>query len=147
MTPELYAWLEQLHGLLGVLGAALILHPVVTLRTAKRPSRWTQFTADLGAALWVAPFVIGWQIYPSYRHHIKPRLWVEQHQVALSFESKEHLAFLATTLAVAGALTLRAGSRERELVRLAHALFLTAWGCGAVTAILGVHVSSAAHLP
>ena len=82
----------------------------------------------------MVPFLIGWQIYPSYRQHIKPHLWVEQHEVALRFESKEHLAFLATALAVAGALTLRAGYRDRELVRLAHALLLTAWGCGVLTA-------------
>jgi len=144
MTPLLYMWLERVHGILAVLGLAVLLHPVVSLRHAKLRSRWTQWTADLGAGLLLAPFVIGWQIYPSYRQHIKPRLWLEQHDTALRFESKEHLALLATTLAVSGALALRASQGDRGLIRLAHALLVTAWGCGLVTALLGIHVSSMA---
>lgn len=142
MTPLLYSMLERVHGILGVLGLAVLLHPVVTLRRAKIRSRWTQWSADVGAGLLLTPFVIGWLIYPSYRQHIKTRLWLEHHGTALRFESKEHLALLATSLAVAGALTLRASQGDRALVQLAHALLVTAWGCGAVTAMLGIHVAS-----
>jgi hypothetical protein len=144
MTPLLYAGLERAHGILAVLGLAVLLHPVMTLRRAEIRSRWTQWSADLGAGLLLAPFVIGWQIYPSYRQHIKPRLWLEHHETALRFESKEHLALLATSLAVSGALTLRASQGHRALIQLAHALLVTAWGCGAVTAMLGIHVASMA---
>ena len=147
MSPSFFALVERIHGHLAVLGLAVLLHPVITLRRAKPPSRWTQLTADLGAGLLVFPFFIGWPIYPSYRQHIKPTLWFEQPEVALRFESKEHLAALATALAVSGALTLRAGKASQALVKIAHALLLTAWGCGVVTALLGIHVASLTNLP
>lgn len=145
MDPELYGLLVRVHGHVAVLGLAVLLHPVIQLRTRRGLSRWTRFTADLGALLTAAPFALGWALYPAYRSHVKPSLWMGRLPVALAFESKEHLALLSVAFAVSGALTLRLAGRTPEGRQTAWALLLAGWGCGALAAALGIWVSAVAQ--
>lgn len=141
----LYALLERLHGHLGWLGLAVLLHPVVALGRVQKVTWRMQLTADLGAALLLAPFFLGAVIYPTYRSGVKPGLRLTDPAVAIAFESKEHLAVFAVALALAGALTLRGAGGSAAGRRAGRALCAAAWLCGAVTGILGVWVASHAH--
>ena len=111
MSPELFALLERIHGHLAVLGLALLLHPVITLRTRRGLNWRTHLTAELGAALLAIPFAIGWAIYPAYRTHVKPSLFAAESPAFHAFETKEHLAAMAVFLAVGGAVALRAAGK------------------------------------
>lgn len=145
MTGETFALLASLHGHLAVLGTALLFHPVVTLRTRRGLGRWTRFSADLAAAMLLAPFALGWVIYPAYRASVKPGLYAGSPADALLFESKEHLATMAVALAVSGALVLHAAGARESGRKAAWSLLLAAWLCAAGTIALGITVASRAH--
>ncbi len=145
MTPELFAWLERLHGHVAMLGLAVLLHPIVTLRRRRGLTPWMVRTADLGALLLAAPFALGWALYPTYRASVKPALWLESQGAVLRFESKEHLAAMAMGLAVGGALTLRVSGRHPAGREAAWMLLLCGWALALVTAGLGLYVSGVAH--
>jgi hypothetical protein len=142
MTPDTFALLERMHGHAAVLGLAVLLHPVVTLRRRKALTLWSVRTADLGALLIAMPWVAGWWLYPTYRLDVKPGLWAEHRQIALLFETKEHLAALTLFLVVSGAITLRAAGNTASGRRTAWTLLACAWVAGAMTGGLGVFVSS-----
>lgn len=145
MSPgQLFALVERLHGHLAVLGLAVLLHPVITLRTRPGLALWTRRTADLGALLLLVPFAMGWWIYPAYRSEPKLRLYALGDPAWLWFESKEHLAAFAVGLAVAGALTLHVDGRTARGRRAAWAMLLAGWVCGALTAVLGIVVAARA---
>lgn len=141
----LFGLVERLHGHLGVLGLAMLLHPVITLPRRPRLTPWTVRTAEIAAAMLTATFALGWWIYPAYRADVKPSLLRDAPFVALRFESKEHLAFCAAALAVGGAIALRRVGGTRDGRRLAWALLLSAWVCGVLTAGLGIFVASIAQ--
>lgn len=136
MTRGLYALLVPLHGMLGALMLALLVHPVVLLgrstTRALRVARWA-------AVLVVMQNVLGWALYPSYRAAIKPRLRVEAASAALVFETKEHLAFFCLVLVVGGVAMLQAGG-DAKSARLLLGLGLL---MGLVAASLGVRVVAA----
>lgn len=146
MTPDvLYAVLERVHGHLALLGLAVLLHPVVALGRARRVTWRMQLTADLGAALLVVPFLVGNVIYPTYRSGVKPELLAHAPAAASAFETKEHLAVFAVSLAVAGALTLRMAGQLENGRRAGRSLCAAAWVCGVLTGVLGIWVSGHAH--
>lgn len=142
MSPEAFALWERIHGHVAVLGLALVLHPVITLWTRRGLNWRTHLTAELGAALLVLPFAIGWWIYPTYRAHVKPELFARTHPAFHAFETKEHLAAMAVFLAVAGAGTLRFAGRSEAGRRAAWWLLLASVGLGAVTGGLGIWIAS-----
>ncbi len=144
MEPHSYALLQRVHGYLGLLGLALLLHPVLRLRTPGPVGRWTRRTAELSAGLLLAPFLLGLWLYADYRAHVKPALWQAAPQTVLAFEVKEHLAFFAVVLALAGALALRPGGGEPGR-RVARTLLAVGALCAAITVVLGMVVASAAH--
>lgn len=136
MTRALYALLVPLHGMLGALTLALLVHPVVFLgRSAARARR----VALAAAALVVTQNALGWALYPSYRAAIKPRLQVEAPAAALVFETKEHLAFFCLVLSIGGAALLQVGG-DPKVARMLLALALI---LGLVAAALGVRVVAA----
>lgn len=145
MSGESYAWLVSIHGHLAVLGLAVLLHPVITLRRRNSVSKYVLLTADLGVLLLLMPTVLGWSIYPIYRRAIKPWLWLEAPGAVLRFESKEHLAAMAVALAMAGALTLRLAGRRPAGREAAWMLLLCGWTLGAITALLGIYVRGIAQ--
>jgi hypothetical protein len=145
MTPALFGLLQRVHGHAALLGLALLLHPVVTLRTRRHLAAWTVRSAELAAGLLSSAFALGWWLYPTYRAEVKPALVAGSNAVALRFESKEHLAFCAAALALAGAVALRRAGGLPEGRRAAWALLLGAWLCGATAAGLGIFVASVAQ--
>ncbi|MEL6346636.1 MAG: hypothetical protein AAFV53_26220 [Myxococcota bacterium] len=144
-NPYWYALLERLHGHLGWLGLAVLLHPVITLGKNPPPRRSTRLSVWLAAALMLAPYGVGWAIYPTYRSRVKPGLMREALPWAMAFETKEHLAFMAVALAVSGALTLAFAGNTEGGRRSARALLAAAWLCGLAVGILGLLIASRAH--
>lgn len=145
MNGALYSLLERVHGLAAALGLAVLLHPVITLRARRKPSRGAVLSADLGALLLLLPSGLGAWLYPVYRARVKPDLVEEAPRIAALFETKEHLALMAVALAVSGALSLRAAGRTEEGRRTARTLLALAWATGVATAALGTVVASIAQ--
>ncbi len=145
MSAALFGLLERVHGHLAVLAVALLLHPVITLTTRRLLTRWTVRSAELGALLLGASFGLGWFIYPDYRGLVKPTLLSEAPRVAAAFETKEHLAFCAASLALAGAVALRRAGRTPQGRTVARSLLLAAFLCAATTGALGIFVASIAQ--
>lgn len=145
MNAELYGLLVRIHSHVAVLGLALLLHPVVSLTRRPGLPRWTRRTVWIATAMIAGPFALGWWLYPTYREHVKVALWRQDHPALWAFESKEHLAALTLALTVAGCGVLwRAGGTDGGR-RTARALLLAAWGCGVLTACLGIWVGSVAQ--
>lgn len=144
-NPYLFALAERLHGHLGWLGLAVLLHPIITLRKRRGFSRGTRLTVALAAVLMFLPYAVGWSIYPTYRSQVKPLLLRESVPWVLAFETKEHLAFLALALTLGGAGALLVDGRREVTRRAAWSLLVLGWLCGAVTGILGVMIAARAH--
>lgn len=138
MTAWLYAALMPVHGLLSALALAALAHPVVLLRRAEAAGR-ARTVALYATMLLAALDGIGWALYPSYRQAVKPRLRLDVPTAAVVFETKEHLAWFALVLAVAGTVTLYA----RQDPRAARVSLGLALGCGLVAAGIGVYVAAA----
>jgi hypothetical protein len=145
VTPQAYAWLVEVHGHVAVLGLAVLLHPVITIRRRHRVTARMLLSAELGALLLAAPAALGWAIYPTYRASVKPPTWLGHPAAVLRFETKEHLAAMAVVLAVCGAITLRAAGRRPVGREAAWSLLATGWTLGVIAAALGVFVTGVAH--
>ena len=105
--------LRSLHGYTGVLAAAALLHPVVTLPRRGPLRRGTRWAVGASTALAVTAFSAGWALYPGYRTGTKRELLGQAPVLARAFETKEHVAFYVVVLAVAGlGLALRAPDAE-----------------------------------
>lgn len=134
-------FLAQLHGHIGWLAAASLLHPAFVLRggrgrgVAIAASGLTLFTFGFGSAL-----------YPSYREEVKRALFVNHPTVGWAFERKEHLAFSAVALAVAGLLAVRVADTRPELgdaaLRLARRAYAAAFVFAVLVAAIGTWVAS-----
>jgi hypothetical protein len=144
-SPILFSLLERIHGHLGWLGVALMVHPVMTLGRPGRPTRATRIAAWLAAALVTLPSALGWLLYPTYRAQVKPRLLVDALPYAMAFETKEHLALMTLALAWGGALALRLGGDHPDGRRAARVLFACGALTGIATGVLGVLVAARAH--
>ena len=145
MSPEVYGLLERVHGHLAVLALALLLHPVITLRTRTGLARWTVRSAWMAAGLLLVPFALGWWLYPTYREQVKPGLRADLPSLMVGFELKEHLAFYAMALAVGGAAALHWGGRHPAGRSAAWWLLASAWVCGLGAGLLGVWVAGGAQ--
>lgn len=145
MSPTLFSLVGRLHGHLAMLGLALLLHPVITLRRRKGLALWTKRTAALAAGLLWVPFALGWWIYPTYRQHPKVALWRQEHPALWAFETKEHLAAFCVVLATSGAIVLYTSGKTDTGRRAAWSLLLAAFVSGAITGGIGVYVASVAH--
>lgn len=144
MTGATYALLERLHGHLAVLGLAVLVHPLLTLRGRAGLSPRTLLTADIAAALLLLPYVSGWLLYPTYRQQVKPDLLRQDLPLAMRFETKEHLAVMTVALALGAAVALHAAGRTPEGRTAAWWMLLLSLGCGLSTAALGLWVSAGA---
>ncbi len=143
IDPAAWTLLARAHGHLAVLATVLLLHPVLWLRGSRPVTSRVRLTAGLGAGLLTAVFVVGWNLYPLYRSRVKPVLIAADDPAWSWFESKEHLALVATALAVGGAAAVLSG--EGATVRLGHRLLAGAVFCAAITAALGMAVGTHAH--
>jgi hypothetical protein len=139
---------EHVHGHLGWLAAAALLHPAVLLRN---PKRRAHLSVALATGFASAVGALGAWLYGPYRERVKPRLFREVPWVGLMFERKEHLAFGAIALAWAGALAYAGAIGAREEIRsplrtFAFRAFVASAGLALATAALGTLVASYATL-
>ena len=101
--------MRTIHGHVGILAAAALAHPAFLLRPGRAVNRGLRWAAGAATTLVLATFGAGWALYPGYRRAPKPQLLREAPGLAWSFETKEHLAFYAVTLAVVGAVLVFRG--------------------------------------
>jgi hypothetical protein len=145
MTTLLLRVLERIHGHLGWLTVAALLHPAILLGNVRRRAPLAVSLTTLSV---VATALVGGFIYPSYRDRLKQHIFIEAPRVGWLFERKEHLAVGAVGLALAGciahlAVPVLEDEGSRKLVaRLAHRAFVAAFVLALVVAVLGVSVAS-----
>lgn len=145
MSTLLLRVLERIHGHMGWLAVAALLHPAILLRNPRRRAR---LSVGLAVASVVVVGALGGVIYPPYRALLKQRIFLERPALGWMFERKEHLAVGAIVFAlVGGALHLTAplfpGEEARLLAaRAAHRSFVFAFAFALVVAVLGVAVAS-----
>jgi hypothetical protein len=145
VTTLLLRVLERIHGHLGWLSVAALLHPAIFLRNPKRRAR---LSVSLATGFVVLTAVFGVYIYPLYRERIKRQLFIETPKVGWMFERKEHLAVGAVAFALAGCLAhvgLPAFGNQgirHTMARLAHRSFVVAFVLALLVACLGVAVAS-----
>ncbi|MEB2311166.1 MAG: hypothetical protein OZ921_08715 [Sorangiineae bacterium] len=135
--------LESLHGAIGVLATAALVHPALLLRRGKPltpRSRWAVALAGLLAALaWSA----GAFIYGDYRRLVKRTLFQKSVGAGLAFETKEHVAVTVACLAIGALVAALVAPREsRELRRAAALSFGLAAGLSGLVVGLGWYVTA-----
>lgn len=140
--------LESVHGLFGVLAAAALLHPAISLRRGLPLSRGMRWSLGLTTAVVAGAFALGLTIYEDYREVVKRGLFAKAPEVGFLFETKEHLAFAVLALALGGGVAALVAPRDgRELRRAAGTLFALAFvGCCVVVG-LGVYIAAVASFP
>lgn len=150
--------LAELHGHLGWLAAAALVHPAILLRDqAKwlvrgRGGAWRvkhSLSIALACGLVTAAASAGALVYGPYREKVRPFLFESAPLVGWMFERKEHLALGAAVFAWVGvfaALAARSSgedeARRLRLGRAAHRAFVAAAALTVVTACLGTWVAS-----
>jgi hypothetical protein len=145
MTTLVLRVLEHIHGHLGWLSVAALLHPAILLRQTKRRSG---LSVALATGFVVVTALFGGCIYPHYRDRIKQHIFIEAPKLGWMFERKEHLAVGAVAFALVGCvahLTLPLVADDdikRTLARLAHRAFIVAFALALLVAVLGVSVAS-----
>ncbi len=138
--------LQKVHGHLGILAVALALHPVFSLRKGRPPTRGARLSGYLGAATMTLASGAGWLVYPTYREEVRRRLYEQSVTYGQLFETKEHLAFYALCLALAGAALLWASNKEHgaSVRRPARITWALCFVCALATGLLGVVTASVA---
>ena len=135
--------LEHVHGHLGWLAAASLLHPAILLRN---PRRRAHLAVAMAVGFVTVTGALGAYLYGPYRDKVKQQLFIHAPSVGYLFERKEHLAVGAIFLAWAGGIAYAAAVRAEEplrahLRRFAFLAFAFACGLTVCTAVLGVAVA------
>lgn len=145
MSVAVLRVLEHIHGHVGWLCVAALLHPAILLRNPKRRARLSVILATVFA---VATGLMGGFIYPEYRLRLKQAIFIHAPTLGWCFERKEHLAVGAVGFALVGCighLSARSfeddGVRER-LASAAHHAYVAAFLLSLVVAVLGVVVAT-----
>ncbi len=133
----------HVHGHLGWLAAAALVHPAVVLRRAERKAPWAVAASVVLVTLAAA---LGAWLYPSYRESLRPLVFLDARSLGLAFERKEHLAFGAVLLAWGGGAAYAASGRAEAATRVvlrraAHRAFVAAAALAVVVAVLGTTVA------
>jgi len=145
MTTLLLRILERIHGHLGWLSVAALLHPAIFLRNPKRRAR---LAVSLATGFTVTTALLGGYIYPEYRLRLKQHIFIEVQRLGWMFERKEHLAVGAVGFALAGCLAhlslpiFTEDATKRTVAMLAHRAFVAAFVLALFVAVLGVSVAS-----
>ena len=137
------ALLESVHGHLGVLAAAALLHPALLLFDGRPLTRGIRWSIGLTSTVTMAAFALGLGIYGDYRELVRRPLFVEDRAAGLLFETKEHLAYAVVALTLGAAVCALAAPRDRKsLRRLSALLFAAAAACCLLVVALGTYVAS-----
>jgi len=135
---------EHIHGHLGWLSAAALLHPAILLRRVKRPAH---LSVTLAVALVTLVGALGAALYSPYRDALRQPIFAEAPTLGYLFERKEHLAFGSVvfawvgTLAYMGAIYVDDTARP-SLRRAAHWAFIASAGLAVTAAVIGTIVAS-----
>jgi hypothetical protein len=135
---------EHVHGHLGWLAAALLIHPAIVLRDRNRRAHLAVVLACVFVT--VASAGGAW-IYVAYRDHLRQAIFLSWPAVGLLMERKEHLAFAAVvftwagTAAYFGAPRAKAETMRVTLRTIALRAFACAAGLAIVVAVLGTIVA------
>ncbi len=106
--------IEHIHGHLGWLAAAVLLHPAIILRDRTRRAH---LAVGLSAGLVTVAAGLGLWLYVAYRERLKQSIFQHAPSVGLLFERKEHLAFGAVIMAWAGTAAYVAAVRATPATR------------------------------
>jgi hypothetical protein len=106
---------EHVHGHLGWLAAALLVHPAIVLR---HRTRRAHLAVGLSTAAVTIGSALGAWLYVAYRERLKQQIFLGSPAVGFLFERKEHLAFGAVLLAWAGCAAYFAAPRATPEVSL-----------------------------
>jgi hypothetical protein len=134
---------EHIHGHLGWLAVASLLHPAVLLRRTKRTAH-----LSVGFAVGIVTLTgaLGVALYGPYRDKLKQPIFASSPAVGYLFERKEHLAVGALLFAWAGTaayLGAGPGGRSRApLQKAAHWAFVASAGFALLSAVMGTIVAS-----
>jgi hypothetical protein len=136
--------LERIHGHLGWLVVAALLHPAILLADPRRRAR---LAVALAAAIAVLTAGLGAAIYPDYRVQLKQSIFAAAPSIGWLFERKEHLAVGAVAFALLGcvahlALPAFEPGLRPNVARLAHRAFVVAFVLSATVAVFGTAVAS-----
>lgn len=135
--------LTTLHGFLGVLAVAGLLHPAILLRRGQALGFRTGLSVALSAGFALAALGSGLLVYGDYRRLVRIRLFQDDPAAGLLFETKEHLAVVACSLALGATFAAFLAPREeRGLRRAAAVCFGVAAALTLVTAALGTYVAA-----
>jgi hypothetical protein len=134
---------EHVHGHLGWLAAALLVHPAIVLRNRMRRAHLAVGFATGAVTLGGA---VGAWLYVAYREHLKQQIFIHSPAIGLMFERKEHLAFGAIVLAWAGCAAYfvapRATSEVRRTLRtIAFRSFVASAALAITVAVMGTIVA------
>jgi len=143
MTLDTLRLLEHVHGHLGVLAAALLVHPAIVLRDRRRRAH---LAVGLATATVSAGAALGAWLYVAYRAELKQQIFTHAPSIGLLFERKEHLAFGAVVFAWAGCVAYFAALRATPELRLAlrtiaFRSFAASAALAVVVAVFGVVVA------
>lgn len=133
-----------MHGHLGWLAAALLVHPAIVLRDRRRRAHLAVILA--GVFVTVASAVGAW-LYVAYREKLRQAIFISSPSVGLLMERKEHLAFAALVFAWAGTAAYFGAPRAKEekmretLRTIAFRSFACAAALAIVVAVLGTIVA------
>ena len=135
--------LERVHGHLGWLTVASLLHPAILLR---RPGRRAPLAAGAATAFTTLTAALGATAYPSYRALLKQALFRENPALGWCFERKEHLAVGVLAFAWAGLVAHLAAPGFPEPARtrvaaFAHRAYALAAAFAAIVAGIGTLVA------
>ena len=135
---------EHIHGHLGWLAAAALVHPAILLR---KTSRRAHLSVALAVAITTLVGALGVTLYGPYRDRLRQPIFAHAPTIGYLFERKEHFAFAAILLAWTGAATyvgaIRGAGEVREPLRKAsHLAFLASAAFALMTAILGTVVAA-----
>lgn len=139
MKVETLRLLEHVHGHLGWLVAAALIHPAIILRRRRRRA---VLSVTLAAGLATLAGALGAFIYPAYSKLVRRAVYAASMRHGLLFERKEHLAFAAIALAWAGCLLHLSARNNEPRARAAHLAFVASAILTVLVATMGTVVAA-----
>lgn len=134
---------EKIHGHLGILATAALIHPALLMRRGKPLSKRTRWSVALSSSLAIAAYAAGLFIYPAYTHQLKRAIFFVNRRAGMLFETKEHLAFSVLCLALGGLVAAQLAPREANGLRRAAAVaYAFAALAGLMVVGIGIYVAT-----
>lgn len=115
--------LETLHGHLGVLAAAALLHPAIVMRKGRPLSYRSRWAVVLSTAFAALAFGSGLVIYPSYRTAVRARLFLKSTRAGFLFETKEHIAYAVVAISLGACVCALVAPKNATSLRQGAAYF------------------------